>query len=100
MCRFGPLLAVDARGDALMAWGVDQKLRVSYRTAGGEWQQPTRVSRPGEGVDSSPEIALDDHGRALILWNASRPSSGGRFASRFEVVSRDRAGFQATTLTR
>ena len=88
-----PLLAVDARGDALMAWSVGQQLRVSYRNVGGEWQQPRTLSRPGVGA-GVPQIAIDDRGRSLILWTSSRPSSTARYglAFRLEVVSRTRAG--------
>jgi hypothetical protein len=79
-----PLLSVDQRGDALLAWIANQQLRVSYRTAGGEWQQPTTLSRPGERV-AYPQIAIDDQGRALVMWLASPPF-------RLEVVSRGQTG--------
>jgi hypothetical protein len=77
-----PLLAVDARGDALMSWLAGQQLRVSYRTVGGEWQQPKTLSRPGESA-GSPQIAIDDRGRSLILWTSSRPSSSARYGLAF-----------------
>ena len=91
-----PLLAVDAGGDALMAWMAGQQLRASYRTAGGEWQQPTTLSRPGESA-GSPQIAIDDRGRSLVLWTSSRPSSSALYgyAFRLEVVSRTRTGVWA-----
>jgi hypothetical protein len=85
-----PLLAIDARGDALMAWIANQHLRASYRTAGGQWQQPKTVSRPGEAA-AYPQIGLDDQGRSLVLWNASRRLSTA-YQFRLELSSRGRTG--------
>jgi hypothetical protein len=86
-----PLLAVDARGDALIAWITnDEKLRAAYRPAGGGWQPPKTLSRPGDSV-AFPQVGLDDRGRSLVLWNSSRRSSGG-YRFRLEVASRTRTG--------
>jgi hypothetical protein len=84
-----PHLAVDAAGDAAVAWehsvaGHDL-LQVTTRAAGGGWRAPQTVSPAEEGTD--PLIALDGRGDAVLAW--SKFIAGGE---RFVCVSEEQAG--------
>ena len=76
-----PSLAVDARGDAVVAWanrvGATYQVHASYRTAGGDWQPPRTLPLRG------PQVGIDDSGRALVAGVGARG---------VEVVSRGRSG--------
>jgi hypothetical protein len=68
-----PALAVDARGDAVIAWTAygagGEQVRAAYRLAGRAWQPPRTLSLTGEIADD-PRVALDARGRALVVWRA------------------------------
>lgn len=88
----GPELAVDARGDAVIAWRTTPQgqVRAAYRIAGEEWQPPRTLSVPGESA-SSLQVAIDDHGRSLVMWNGVRRSSSG-YQSSLKITARGRTG--------
>lgn len=70
-----PRLAVDARGDAVVAWteqeaGVD-RVRAAYWPAGQGWQPAQTISAPGEEADH-PQVAVDGRGQALVVWASSQ----------------------------
>ncbi len=69
---FEPVVAVNTKGDGLIAWmqSVDHgeyAIDASYRPAGGTWSQPVAVSQ-GEGSDDEPVIKLAPDGEALAAW--------------------------------
>ncbi len=72
-----PQVALDAKGDALVAWrGFEEEeefVRASYRPQGGSWSEPVNVSTAGEHVESLRD-AVDPEGNAIVAWAGS---SGG-----------------------
>ncbi|MFT4975975.1 MAG: hypothetical protein ACI8S6_001870 [Myxococcota bacterium] len=61
-----PLLAVNDRGEALMAWrGLEGQLWSRWMDTDGEWSPPEALAGPGA---SAPHLALADNGRALLSW--------------------------------
>jgi hypothetical protein len=94
-----PSLAVDARGDAVIAWiARDQvgsfQVQASYRRAGRAWEAPRTFSRVGETANY-PRVGIDDRGRALLMWNTTRGSSGA-YQFSLKVVARGRSGVWGT----
>jgi hypothetical protein len=93
-----PALAVDARGDAVIAWTAygagGEQVRAAYRLAGRAWQPPRTLSLTGEIADD-PRVALDARGRALVVWRASPPSTGSSHL-RLEMAARGRTGSWGT----
>jgi len=88
-----PSLAVDARGDAVLAWDDgEEQVRAAYRPAGHSWQAVRTLSPPGVrawgGTPDDPQVALDDRGRALVAWTDEDAS--GVF--RLEVDARGGSG--------
>jgi hypothetical protein len=83
-------LAVDARGDAVIAWAANREVRESYRPAGREWHAPRTLSASGDSA-GSPLVALDDQGRALVAWSARRGSPEAHDQS-FEIAARSATG--------
>lgn len=79
-----PYVAIDAEGDALVAWRSapgkgesegDEAVRAAYRPAGGSWGSPVSVSSPGEEVQSLRD-AVDPDGNALVAWTGSEGKAG------------------------
>jgi hypothetical protein len=69
-----PSLAVDPRGDALLAWWSNHGIEAAARPVGGHWQKPYPVSgheRTDPGADPGAEgglAALDARGDAMVTW--------------------------------
>jgi hypothetical protein len=67
-----PQIALDAAGDALVAWrGEDagtEYVRTAYRAVGGSWEAPRNASNEGEEVQSI-EDAVDPSGNAIVAWS-------------------------------
>jgi hypothetical protein len=65
-----PSLAVDARGDALVAWWSKHGIETAARPAGGHWQKPYKVSghELSYGGATGVLAALDSRGDALVTW--------------------------------
>jgi PKD domain-containing protein len=69
---FDPALAVNGRGDAVAAWvgfdGTGSTIVGAVKPANGAWSAPRLVS-PGPTSDAAhPEVAIDDHGNAVVVW--------------------------------
>ncbi len=75
-----PHIALDAQGDAMVAWrgesGGEEVARAAYRPAGGSWQGPTDVSTEGEEVQAL-RVALNARGDAILAWAGSTHEAGG-----------------------
>jgi hypothetical protein len=69
----GPSLAVDARGNALLAWSSSASLNraaidVASLTAGASrWSKPTRLSAT-DGYTYAAEVAVGRGGAAAVVW--------------------------------
>lgn len=73
-------VALDAEGDAIVAWGGSGKeeggyaaVRATYRSAGGGWESPRTLSEAGENAYPS-DLVFDASGNAAILWQRSSGS--------------------------
>ncbi len=71
---FTPQAAMDARGDTTVVWmhfdGSHYLVESAYRPEGGEWEEPTLVSKPGE-EGGNPQVALDAKGDSLVVWRGA-----------------------------
>lgn len=73
-------LDLDDHGNAILVWrqqnnSVDKIYRAEYRNTTGQWSEVSQVSFSFSNADS-PDVAMDDHGNAIIVW---RQSAGGPF---------------------
>jgi hypothetical protein len=107
-------IAVDAQGNVVAVWrgGVDGgevRVQGAVRPAGGPWQAPVDISKPGLDGSSppgrtvpGPQLALDAHGNAVAVWQrfngtslvvqaAERPA-GGRWRAPADVSVPGAAG--------
>ncbi len=69
-----PRLALDAQGDALVAWGGNtnavgayELVKVAYRPAAGDWEAAAALSEDG-GNASPGAVAFDQQGNAVVMW--------------------------------
>jgi RTX calcium-binding nonapeptide repeat (4 copies) len=66
-----PLLAMDARGNAVLAWlrfnGSWTAAQVVSRAAGGSWDAPRDLSRRG-GQARRLDLAMNSQGDAVVTW--------------------------------
>lgn len=67
-------VALDAQGDALVAWagytkevGGYSTARAAYRPAGGSWESPKQLSQDGNNAFPA-DLVFDAKGNAAILW--------------------------------
>jgi hypothetical protein len=101
-----PSLALNARGDAIVAWtrGIAVRTRLEARTAsrGGRFRSPVALAG---GEVEQPRIAMNDRGAAVVLWSrtvwvrgapfgvtvseARYRRAGGSFGAR-QTIARDR----------
>ncbi len=66
-----PGIAVDGQGDAVAVWAWtfgNPVIQAAFKTTGGAWQTPVKISASGEGM-SSPQVAFDGQGNALAVWD-------------------------------
>jgi hypothetical protein len=74
-----PHVALDAKGDSLVAWrGADEGeefVRAAYRPEGEAWSPATSVSSPGEHVQSLRD-AVDPAGNAIVAWSGDMGKEG------------------------
>ena len=63
-----PSLAIDPRGDALIAWWSKRGIEAAARPAGGRWQKPYTLSEHERIHDGRVLAALDARGDAIVTW--------------------------------
>jgi hypothetical protein len=75
-----PHVALDAKGDSLVAWrgedGGEEFVRAAYRPVGGSWGAATGVSSEGEAVQEVRD-AVDSDGNAIVAWAGNTGEEGG-----------------------
>jgi hypothetical protein len=84
-----PAVALDADGDAVVAWtvGVQGASTVQVRTSAGLVWSPVTQLDGGPGAAAGPAVGIDDAGDAVVMWalsgadtslrSALRPAGGG-----------------------
>jgi PKD repeat protein len=97
---FEPAVAVDERGDAIVAWarnnGTNDIVQASFRPAGGSFGAPVSLSAEGSNA-MSPKVAIDAAGDATVVWErygtetvveeAARPAATGVFSKPAALAS-------------
>ena len=83
-----PVIAANARGDAIAAWASgprgDRSIRAAFRPAGGRFGRPEVVS--SHRRDAMPRAAINANGAVVVLWTRGRSEltawrpAGGPFA--------------------
>jgi YD repeat-containing protein len=75
----GPSLAVNRRGDAVVAWtqresgSYHRQVFAALRSAGGTWGAAAQLTTTGGDYDNT-SVAIDNWGRAYAAWNQRNPS--------------------------
>jgi hypothetical protein len=70
-----PQVAIDPRGDAIAVWTLydgtshNQIIQAASRPADGAWQPPVTLSEIGQNA-YSPQVAVDPHGDAMVIWQS------------------------------
>jgi hypothetical protein len=85
--RAAPRVAIDARGDATIAWeqagGYNAFIRAARRPATSRtWLTALRVSAP---ATSDVDVALDGSGGAALIWRTVGPCPGACLASSLAI---------------
>jgi hypothetical protein len=74
-----PSIAMNARGDAIVAWDEQVPtgcvLRAAFRSAGGAWGAPRTVPDGHEFCRGHHTVAIDKRGDAIVAWVAMRGSA-------------------------
>jgi hypothetical protein len=96
---FQPVLAVDGRGDATVAWIYNMKIFVAGRGAGGTWSGPAQISVDGDLNYYVPAIATDPGGTVTVVWPQARNSGGGSVSYDQKAATRTPAGAWAAPVT-
>jgi hypothetical protein len=111
---FKPNAAMNASGDAIVAWAheSDQScwVRAAYYSAGGGWSSPSTVSGPTTVCEVAPQVSIDAAGRARVMWwseqsrgaesleEATRTADGGWRSQKLETrATPQRFGFHQVT---
>jgi hypothetical protein len=76
-----PRIALDAAGDAAVAWRSDNdvqiRVRAAIRPAGGSFGAPQTLSDAGQDA-GAVEVAIDPEGNALAVWTRGHPDGDDR----------------------
>jgi hypothetical protein len=74
-----PHIAMNARGDAIVAWDAQVPtgclIRAAFRSAGGAWGAPRTVPDGHEVCRGNHGVAIDERGNAIVAWAAMRGST-------------------------
>lgn len=88
-----PLLAMDANGNALVAWlrfnGSWTAAQVVSRPAGGSWTEPRNLSERG-GNARRLDLAMNARGDAVVTWTQTLLTSDADLWSSFRKAGSDR----------
>jgi hypothetical protein len=75
-----PHVAFDGQGDAIVVWeaynGVHFNVQSAFRAAGGAWQAPVELSSNEAPGTADPQVAVDEQGDAIAIWNRGGPWGG------------------------
>jgi hypothetical protein len=73
---FDPRMAMNARGDALVAWERDSGhsciVEAAFHPANARWSKPRVLSDSHAGCPADQHVAIDGRGDAIVAWLAQR----------------------------
>ena len=82
-----PRLAFDRAGNAIAVWqqaeGARSDIWANRFTAGSGWGSAVRIESTDLGSAQAPEIALDNAGRAIAVWQQAEGARSDIWANRF-----------------
>jgi hypothetical protein len=70
------VVAINARGDRLLAWPAGPRIGVRVRRAGGRWGATRRIGRLPEDRDRRLSAIVAPNGRMIITWGRDRGHCG------------------------
>jgi hypothetical protein len=80
-------IATDAKGNAMVVWQRFDDMRsniwVNRYVLGAGWGQSNLVETENNGGSFNPQIAMDVHGKALVVWEQYKGSRWGVWANRY-----------------
>jgi hypothetical protein len=86
-----PSVAFDGQGNAVAVWeaynGVTFVVEAAFRPVGGAWQAPVYLSPEEIPGTAHPQVAFDEQGDAIAVWNRGGPF-GGDVQAAFRPVGR------------
>jgi hypothetical protein len=103
-----PQIATDAQGNATVVWqrfdGMRSNIWVSHYAAGAGWGQAALAETDHSGGAFNPQIAMDAHGKALVVWEQHDGARWNIWANRYvpgvgwgtaQPIEADRVGHAA-----
>lgn len=79
-CPAGQRVAIDGRGDAVVAWfaqrGRSQLLESAGRSANGRWST-RRILAEGPLIDETVDVGMDARGDTIVVWHEETLKGGG-----------------------
>lgn len=84
-----PQVGTDERGNALVVWqqfdGPYMDIWANRYEAGKGWGTAARIDMDDAGHANSPQLAIDNAGNAIVVWNQFDGSYDNIYANRYEV---------------
>jgi len=89
MRKLTPQVAVNARGDALIAWDAGTDIQAVLAPLGQPWGSPVVLSRARglRGSTSYPQVTLDARGNAQVAWVFDDTQFYGKSSVRRDVYA-------------
>jgi hypothetical protein len=93
---YDPMVALDDNGDGFAVWtqsgGSQSQIWVNHLLAAKGWAGPQAIATPSAGGAFSPQLAIDAHGNASVVWTQSIFVQMGMpqfkpWAARFDAAS-------------
>lgn len=84
-----PQIAFDSNGNAISVWQQHDGTRYNiwanhFDSTSNRWHSATLIETDNAGNASSPQIAFDDNGNAIVVWNQTDGSHYNIWANRFD----------------
>ena len=86
-----PKVSVNSQGDAIVTWGEHDGVRSNiwasrYSNADHEWGTTTLIESSDTGAAHWPQIAIDDNGNAIAVWEQSDGALYSIWANHYSSV--------------
>jgi hypothetical protein len=86
-----PALAANANGEIVAAWilaisNSERRIQSAVKPAGGSWGAPVYVSAITSQI-GIPDVAIDEHGDAVVSWSESGSSTSGPIEAAFKPAA-------------